>query len=102
MTDLFEYASARRTDPLTSHAAAEAIYAQIPNLEAVVLRHLRSRSDGLTIDELVDITGIDKVTLSPRLRPLCKKGLAFESGATRPGKSGRQQTVWVARCESVL
>ncbi len=95
MTDLFEYAAARRTDPRTSHAAAEAIYAQIPNLEAMVLRHLQARS--MTIDELVEITGLDKVTISPRLRPLCKKGLAFESGLTRPGKSGRQQTVWAAR-----
>ena len=60
------------------------------------LAHAGAR--GMTVDELVEATGMDKVTVSPRLRPLCNKNEVCElRGETRPGKSGRRQTVWVLR-----
>lgn len=87
-------ALARAHDPLTSHLAAASV--PVTRLEQVVLDEIRVAGDGRTIDELVALTGIDKVSISPRLRPLCKKGLVIETAETRIGASGRRQTVWRA------
>jgi uncharacterized membrane protein len=90
-------AMARRNDPSTSHAAAQSVTPDLPELEATVLHALRrSGESGKTLDEICDATGLDKVTASPRLRPLVRKGFVREADFTRPGKSNRQQTVWIA------
>ena len=87
-------AFARKCDPVTSHAAARSIDDAIPNLEAIVLRHIKNAGQhGMTIDELVAATGIDKVSISPRLKPLTNKKLIYAADV-RKGKSGRSQTVW--------
>lgn len=91
--DLF--AHARRSDPQTSHDAAASMGEALPNLEGLVLAQVRQAGDhGVTLDELCDALSIDKVTISPRLRPLCDKALVKASGK-RPGKSRRAQTIWV-------
>ena len=89
-------ALARNGDPDTSHKAAAYISYRLPALEALVLYCLKHAANGLTVDELIDSTGLDKVTASPRLRPLCNKGLVYESDERRKGKSGRAQIVWKA------
>jgi DNA-binding MarR family transcriptional regulator len=101
MKDLFDFISdsidkalARSDDPVTSHAAADSV--NVSRLEGIVLATIKQSPCGLIIDEIVDRTSLDKVTVSPRLRPLCKKGLVIESDETRPGKSGRRQTIWLA------
>ena len=89
-------AYARNTDPLTSHEAAASMDEHLGRLEATVLLSLRrSMLRGRTLDELIDDTQLDKVTISPRLKPLCMKGLAVAQGR-RLGKSNRSQTVWFA------
>ncbi|HEY4736733.1 MAG TPA: hypothetical protein VIH63_05005 [Xanthobacteraceae bacterium] len=103
--DLFSYtpppapprAMACSSDPQTSHDAAASIAGILPALEAIVLEALYAAGRrGMTVDELVAATSIDKVTVSPRLRPLCEKGLA-EALGKRKGLSGRSQTIWIAR-----
>lgn len=90
-------ALARSADPATSHRAAASMEARLPSIEGLVLARLRQvGAAGLTVDELVDVLRLDKVTISPRLKPLCKKNLVTAGASMRPGKSGRQQTVWVA------
>lgn len=85
----------RSKDPSTSREAAAFVRARLPNLENVTYVCLkRSKARGRIVDELVDATGLDKVTVSPRLRPLVNKGLIVESKERRMGKSGRYQTVW--------
>lgn len=85
----------RSKDPSTSREAAAFIRARLPHLENITYTCLkRSKNRGKIVDELVDATGLEKVTVSPRLRPLVKKGLVFESKERRMGKSGRYQTVW--------
>jgi hypothetical protein len=97
-SDLFERALARRSDPQTSHDAADTVTPSLTHLEQMVYAALKNAwFHGLTIDELVTVTHLEKVTVSPRLRPLCEKGLVREAHFTRAGKSGRQQTVWLAR-----
>lgn len=86
-------ALARRTDPETSHAAAATV--PVTELEAIVLDQIRRAEPyGMTIDELVAMTGLPKVSLSPRLRPLFNKGLVTTCGK-RKGDSGRMQIVWI-------
>jgi hypothetical protein len=101
MEDLFAYA--RRTDPRTSHVAAASMAETLSEVLRIVFRAVRSQQNGATVDEVVDLTGIEKVTVSPRFKPLCEKGLleirSNPEGDTikRPGKSGRNQIVWFAK-----
>jgi len=85
---------ARNTDPETSHEAAASL--DLPELEEIVLAELRAAGpSGCTLDDLVGRLRMDKVTVSPRLRPLCNKSLVVPIGK-RVGKAGRNQTVWCA------
>lgn len=85
---------ARNTDPETSHEAYRSL--NLTFLEDKVLKALQPyRPRGRILDELMEDTGLDKVTVSPRLRPLCRKNLVTELGKRR-GKAGRMQIEWVA------
>ena len=82
----------RRTDPATSREAAEAIVEQLPRLEAVVLEAVTAAGKrGATSHEIADATGLSLVTVSPRLRPLARRGKVIESGQRRDGR-----IVWIA------
>lgn len=92
---LFDYkpppaAYARATDPRTSHAAAASV--NVPEKELAVLRCLAAMPSGGTVDEVTRRSGIDKVTVSPRFKPLLEKGFIVVDGL-RFGESGRQQRV---------
>ena len=102
-TDLFK-AYARSTDPDTSHDAAASVDPHLPNLEDTVYAAIKSRGDrGATCDEIVDLTGLNWNTVSPRLKPLRNKKLieaqtVFEDTVIkRQGKSHRMQIVWFAK-----
>ena len=91
-------AYARRFDPDTSHAAAEEVRGSLATrLEAKVLSCLRSHPDGLTMHEICELTDMVWNTASPRIRPLCRKGLVEDSGVRRKGPVGRSCIVWKAR-----
>lgn len=87
-------AHARATDPETSHAAAASV--EPTELELLVLAALGVRPRGCTSSELSDFLGIERVSVSPRLAPLARKGLIEASGERRRGPSGRSQIVWKA------
>jgi DNA-binding MarR family transcriptional regulator len=89
-------AFARASDPVTSHLAAADIAVRLPELEEEVLRAVKiAGAYGATLDEICAVTGLDKVTTSPRLKPLERKGLVRRNG-TRLGRARKQQTVWLA------
>lgn len=95
---LFDRAYARKTDPGTSHAAAASVEPELNELEGKALDALLlAGARGMTLDELVLHTGLDKVTVSPRLKPLRIKGKVRDPIDRRPGNSGRPQSVWVAK-----
>lgn len=98
--DLFEHAEAhaRATDPETSHeAAAEIAGAKVNQMEQRALSALQAaRPDGLTNHELVLHTGLPWNTISPRIRPLVRKGWVIDSGLRRPGPTGKRCIVWKA------
>lgn len=86
-------AYARFSDPSTSSEAADSV--SVAKAEMVVLTQLLKRPvRGATSDEMADITGIARVTVSPRFRPLERKGLIEDSGERRKGNSGRTSIVW--------
>ncbi len=92
--DLFRDAVARRTDPPTAHAAAATV--DTARLEGIVVKYLKLRG-GMTTHELAKATRIELVSISPRMKPLTRKNLVYDSGQKRRGSSGRASIVWEAR-----
>ena len=86
---------ARNTDPDTAHAAAAAIELKVVGLQLTCLEALRAAgARGLTSREISEATGIEHSTVSPRLRPLERKGLIIETDARRRCAKGREARVW--------
>lgn len=95
-SDDHEIGAYRYNDPDTSVEAAVSVDAT--RLEAIVLEAIRScREKGATSSELVALTHMDWPTVTPRCRPLVRKGLIYDSGERRKGLwSNRNQIVWKA------
>jgi len=90
--ETFSPGGCRSDDPATSLAAAESI--NTTKLEEIVLGEL-SKNNGMTSFELAASTGLSLVTVSPRLRPLVRKGAVRDSGIRRTSPSGRNVIVWM-------
>ena len=88
--DLFRDAAARSSDPGTSHVAAALV--NTTRLETIVLTYLEHNPS--TTHEIAAGTGLDLVSISPRIKPLVRKGLVEDSGELRKGPSGRKSIVW--------
>lgn len=87
-----ERGAARNTDPQTSHEAAASVDAT--RLEAKVLAAINVAIDGLTSTEAAQVLNIPPWSISPRFRPLARKGLIHDTGMTRIGATGRRHIVW--------
>jgi hypothetical protein len=99
---LFDKAHARKTDPVTSHEAAEAITPLLNKVEQGIYDALCSfLPKGATSDEIVEASGIQYRTVTPRLKPMCKKGFVVDSGEYKRGESGRRQIIWMATFPSL-
>lgn len=81
----------RTTDPETSHAAAASLH--LPAIEQAIVKCIEEQGPSTT-HEITNATGIPLVTISPRLRPLTRKGLTQDSGVRRAGESKRVSIVW--------
>ncbi len=93
----YDIARARKTDPWTSHEAARKITPQLGNIDGIIYQALLEAGDrGATADEIVAISGIKYRSVTPRLKPMTRKGFVIASGKTREGDSGRQQIIWRA------
>lgn len=73
-------------------AAAQAARAQ-PKRSMAILAAL-VETGGLTDFELVDLLGISINRVNGARNPLVKKGLARDSGHTRPNHEGNECIVW--------
>lgn len=83
---------ARRTDPSTSHEAAESI--DTTALERIVYEIIKQFPNGCISDDIVQMLpefGIQ--TISPRYAPLIRKGWVTDTGERRQARSGRSQRV---------
>lgn len=85
-------ATARRSDPETSHDAAASVDAT--ELEDEVLCDLRRHGPATTV-ELAARMRRELVTISPRMKPLELKGLVWRDGK-KPNPSGRSAVLWTA------
>lgn len=102
-----EHGAARWSDPATSHEAAEALdpaslYGKIlKTLSNARSGSIYSKSSGLITHEISHLTGIQLVTISPRMSPMEKKGWVKRTGQTRiwigaPGDKAtkRESIIW--------
>lgn len=98
--DLFDPAAnpalARHDNPRTSRDAAASLTPdKLTDLQRTVLRVLKAAPDGLTTFEIGEACGIERDTISPRIRPLVLAGLVQDSGHTRiPEGRTRKAIVW--------
>lgn len=96
----FKNAAARHSDPTTSHDAARSIEGtEATRMEAKVFSAILGSHHGLTTHEISEITGIPYWSVTPRIRPLVRKGLIEDSHGKRAGDSGRQSIVWTAAAQ---
>jgi hypothetical protein len=64
----------------TSVEAAAKVRPKVGKLELVVLNLLHEHSNGLTIDQMVELSGLSYNSISPRPSKLIKKELIYVSG----------------------
>lgn len=82
----------------TSAKAADSIRGAATALRQRVLDLLRGMGAvGFTDEEMQVVLAMNPSTQRPRRGELVALGLVVDSGRTRPTRSGRQATVWVAR-----
>ncbi len=95
MTDLFTPPS--QAHSATSQAAATAIR-PVAQRDRERIRGLfvAAGDSGLTDEEIVTATGLNPSTARPRRIDLVKEGAVRDSHRTRPTRSNRPATVWVA------
>jgi hypothetical protein len=83
---------ARATDPQTSKDAAKTVDAS--KMEKIVLEAIRGFPDGCISQEVECVLAqYRSSSITPRYKPLLKKGLIVDTGEKRPGFSGRSQRV---------
>lgn len=83
---------ARVTDPETSKEAAQSVDAN--NMEQIVLDAIKSFPHGCISQDVESVLPQYRASsITPRYRPLMKKGLIVDTGEKRPGFSGRNQRV---------
>lgn len=93
-------AAARSTDPTTSHDAAEAMAAKVGRMERIVLDAFRDMGNAATAYQIVvavqrNHPAIDSNTITPRLKPMERKGLIERTNLKGPGRGGlRSQIIW--------
>jgi MarR family len=91
-------ARARTSDPDTSQEAADSLTAQTvgarcQELYNLIVAHPRA---GLTVHDLVAITGYDRGNTARRITDLRQAGLIVDSGRRRRHANGRKSIVWTA------
>lgn len=86
--------SARRTDPWTSHAAADSMITPAKGMQAKLLEAYRESPNGLTDEEAAAAAGLPPGAWK-RCSELRSKGLITWTGTTRVASSGRHAQVCV-------
>ncbi len=89
---LYTRTTARNTDPSTSHDAASAIALRAPGIEQDIINYIAAHGPS-TIQEIADGSGINLVTVSPRVAPLRRRGQVHSIGK-RKNPSGSMALVW--------
>lgn len=97
MGDLFDRPATRRTDPATSHKAADRQAGAVPTIRAMVLAHaMRAGASGFIDDELVRPDRPES-SIRKRRSELAQENWLIATGPTRQNRWGNAETVWVHR-----
>ena len=102
------HARARASDPETSHIAAQSLDDETLTFLEELIFDLAAESDtnGITLDDVVLRTGLDRNTVSPRFAPMRTARWiraqvnSLGKRVTRPGVSNRPQIVWIVDFEN--
>lgn len=99
MNDLFGPAVARKTDPETSHQAAEVVTPGTKTIRTQVEAYAFGRNDKGFIDEELSRAAGEENKSSYRTRraELTEAGVIVDSGRRRQNDGGRDCIVWVHR-----
>ena len=86
------WAHYRSTDPETSRAAAESL--DLPSLEGVALAAI-IKEGPMTTFEIAAVSGLERDSISPRMKNLVARGLVRDSGEKRiPEGRTRTSIIW--------
>ena len=89
------YTLYRKGDPLTSRKAAQAILAQLPNLQQAVYAYAYAQGPhGFTDDDMMDHFGSIRSTYRTRRSELTRAGLIMDTGRTRILPTRRSAIIW--------
>jgi hypothetical protein len=80
----------------TSRAAALAMYGKVSELQRTILDWVGASPDGLTDEQIQEVSGMSPNTQRPRRVECVRKGLLRDSGRMRKTRSGRMAVVWGA------
>jgi len=87
------FASARRSDPPTSHAAAQAVTPRMKHVhEGLILVALECGPAGKT--RLAELCGLTDQQVIRRMRSLEREGLVVRTGREVLSAAGRAETEW--------
>jgi hypothetical protein len=93
--------SARRTDPTTSHMAADDMAPKLAGLQAALLAAFKAAGEyGLTSDEAEAAAHLH-AGARRRVSELHAAGLITPTGGTRLGRAGKAQRVFIAVVSSI-
>ena len=90
---LFPMGRARRTDPITSHLAAEKVGEWAATQRSMILGYLAQAGEA-TGDQLDEVFGWDHATANRRLPELRDDGLVTMTLATAKTRKGRLAHLW--------
>lgn len=91
-------ALARHTDPAPAHEAAAAITPHITERERRVIFALCEIGPA-TSHQIAEHLDLPLISVSPRLRPLCNRGLVIEAGFRKPAH-GPRRILWALMPET--
>jgi len=95
MFNLSEFPRVRKTDPVTSHEAAEAIKPVASQHHQTILECLQ-KYGALGKDGISALTSLDSNQVARRLNEMQKIGLIHLTGKTVKSNSGRNEREWSA------
>lgn len=85
---------ARRTDPLTSHQAAQHAQKFAPKQHARIQEALEMIGHPAGAHEIAEIAGLTQVQVCKRLPEMQRAGLVEPTGETRPTGWGGSERLW--------
>lgn len=66
----------------------------LTDVEAAIVAALEENPDGMSLEELATYTGYEQASVSPRLRPMERRGLLVEHGRRHVSGTDRTVIVW--------